>query len=120
LPVGRKGRAKSLVVFKGLARAVRRESGVAVAHHWSVDKQTVWKWRKALGVGRVTEGTSKRLSTHARGRQSFGRAAVTVWKWRKALGVGRVTEGTSKRLSGRARRRRPLAASILSAHSVLW
>ena len=83
LPVGRKGRAKSLVVFKGLARAVRRESGVAVAHHWSVDKQTVWKWRKALGVGRVTEGTSKRLS-------------------------------------GRARRRRPLAASILSAHSVLW
>jgi hypothetical protein len=65
-PVGKKGRAKSLVVFKDLARAVRRESEVAVAHHWGVDKQTVRKWRKALGVGRVTEGTSRRLSDHAR------------------------------------------------------
>ena len=65
-PVGKRGRAKSLVVFKDLARAVRRESEVAVAHHWGVDKQTVGKWRKALGVGRVTEGTSKRLSDHAR------------------------------------------------------
>jgi hypothetical protein len=33
-PVGKRGRAKSLVVFKDLARAVRRESEVAVAHHW--------------------------------------------------------------------------------------
>ena len=65
-PVGKRGRARSLVVFKDLARAVRRESEVAVAHHWGVDKQTVGKWRKALGVGRVTEGTSKRLSDHAR------------------------------------------------------
>jgi hypothetical protein len=31
-----------------------------------VGKQTVRKWRKALGVERVTEGTSKRLSDHAR------------------------------------------------------
>jgi hypothetical protein len=65
-PVGKRGRAKSLVVFKGLARAVRRESEVAVAHHRGVDKQTVGKCRKALGVGRVTEGTSRRLSDHAR------------------------------------------------------
>jgi hypothetical protein len=65
-PVGKRGRAKALVVFKDLARAVRRESEVAIAHHWGVDKQTVGKWRKALGVGRVTEGTSRRLSDHAR------------------------------------------------------
>jgi hypothetical protein len=64
-PIGKRGRAKSLVVFKDLARAVRRESEAAVAHHWGVDKQTVGKWRKALGVGRVTEGTSRLLSTHA-------------------------------------------------------
>jgi hypothetical protein len=51
-PVGKRGRAKSLVVFKDLARAVRRESEVAVAHHWSVTGQTVGKWRKALGVER--------------------------------------------------------------------
>lgn len=64
-PVGKGGRAKLLVVYKGLARAVRRASEVAVAHHWGVDKQTVWKWRKALGVGAITEGTSQLLSTHA-------------------------------------------------------
>jgi hypothetical protein len=65
-PVGKKGRTKSLIVFKDLARAVRRESEAAVAHHWGVGKSAVWKWRKALGVERVTEGTSKRLSDHAR------------------------------------------------------
>ncbi len=65
-PVGKKGRAKSLVVFKDLAKAVRRESEVAVAHHWGVDEQTVWKWRKALGVGATTEGTSKLRSDYAR------------------------------------------------------
>jgi hypothetical protein len=37
-PVGKRGRAKSLAVFQGLARAVRRGSEVAVAHHWGVDK----------------------------------------------------------------------------------
>jgi hypothetical protein len=30
-PVGKRGRAKALVVFRGLARAVRRESEVAVS-----------------------------------------------------------------------------------------
>jgi hypothetical protein len=64
-PVGKKGRAKSLIVFKDLARAVRRESEIAVAYHWGVTGQTVGKWRQALGVERVTEGTSKRLSDHA-------------------------------------------------------
>ncbi len=65
-PVGKQGGARSLVVFKDLARAVRRESEAAVAHHWGVGKSAVWKWRKALGVERVNEGTSRRLSDHAR------------------------------------------------------
>jgi hypothetical protein len=52
-------------VYKGLAKAVRRESEVAVAHHWGVDEQTVGKWRKALGVGATTEGTSKLRSDYA-------------------------------------------------------
>jgi hypothetical protein len=65
-PVGKKGRARSLVVYKDLARAVRRESEVAVAHHWGMGVTAVRKWRKALGVERVNEGKSKRLSDHAR------------------------------------------------------
>src|SRR5262245_5192158 len=64
-PVGQRGRAKSLVVYAGLAKAVRRESNRAVCHWWGVTPQTVSKWRKALGVGRVTKGTSALLRENA-------------------------------------------------------
>jgi hypothetical protein len=50
-PVGKRGRAKALVVYKGLANAVRRESNLAVCHWWGVSPQTVSLWRKALEVG---------------------------------------------------------------------
>ncbi|MDR3582505.1 MAG: hypothetical protein P4L67_04500 [Candidatus Pacebacteria bacterium] len=49
----------SLILCEDLARAVRTESEIAVSHHWGVGVVTVWAWRKALGVGRVTEGTSR-------------------------------------------------------------
>jgi hypothetical protein len=59
-PVGKGGRGRhSLVVYKGLAKAVRLESNQAVAYWWGVDVQTVSKWRKALGIGPITEGTSR-------------------------------------------------------------
>src|SRR5262245_47938132 len=63
-PVGKRGRAKALIVYSGLARAVRRESELAVARWWGVTPQTVWKWRKALGVGAATEGTSRLRRDH--------------------------------------------------------
>ena len=53
------GRARGLIIFKGLARAIRKESGVAICHWWGVTNQTVTKWRKALGVGPVTPGTRR-------------------------------------------------------------
>jgi SOS response associated peptidase (SRAP)/NUMOD3 motif len=58
-PIGKIGSAKSLVVYAGLADAVRNESNVAVCHWWGIMTQTVTKWRKALGVGMVTAGTRK-------------------------------------------------------------
>jgi hypothetical protein len=58
-PVGKRNRAKSLVIFGALARAVRRESATAVCYWWGVTPQTVTKWRKALGVGPVTDGTRR-------------------------------------------------------------
>jgi hypothetical protein len=58
-PVGKRGRGKALVVYADLARAVRRESALAVAHAWGVSAQTVSKWRQALAVPRATEGTSR-------------------------------------------------------------
>jgi hypothetical protein len=58
-PVGKKGRHKALVLYAGLADAVRRESAAAVMRWWRVGSDKVWKWRQALGVGPTTEGTSR-------------------------------------------------------------
>jgi hypothetical protein len=59
-PIAKGGRGRrSLVVYKGLARAVRRESEQAICPWWGVRTTTVWKWRKALGVGIATPGTSR-------------------------------------------------------------
>jgi hypothetical protein len=59
-PIAKGGRGRhSLVVYKGLVRAVRRESEQGICFWWGVRTTTVWKWRKALGVGIATEGTSR-------------------------------------------------------------
>jgi hypothetical protein len=59
-PIGKHGTGRhSLIVYKGLAKAVRRESNQAVAYWWGVDPQTVTKWRKVLSVQRTNEGTSR-------------------------------------------------------------
>jgi hypothetical protein len=63
-PIGKRGRTRAIIVYKDLARAVRREAEQAVAHWWGVGLITVWKWRKALGVGATTEGTSRLRSEY--------------------------------------------------------
>src|SRR5204862_2547538 len=47
-----------------LVESVRRESAVAICQHWGVTPQTVTLWRKALGVGPTTEGTSRLRRDH--------------------------------------------------------
>ena len=64
-PLGKTTRRLAIVVYGALAVAIRRESAQAVAHWWGVDAQTVWAWRKALGVGATTEGTSKLRGAYA-------------------------------------------------------
>lgn len=59
-PVARRqgaGGMPSLIMCGSLVRAVEQESETAVAHHWGVSIQTVWAWRKSLGVGPHTIGT---------------------------------------------------------------
>src|SRR5262249_30101140 len=58
-PVCKTARRHARIVYAGLARAVRRESAQAVAHWRGVGQDRVWKWRKALGVGATTAGTSR-------------------------------------------------------------
>lgn len=61
-PVGVKDGRRVIVVYKGLLKAIKRESAIAIKHWWGVCDYTVWKWRAALGVGRSNEGT-KRLKS---------------------------------------------------------
>jgi hypothetical protein len=59
-PVGKHGAGRhTLIVYKGLAKAIRREANQAVAHWWGIEPQTVTKWRKALSVQRGTRGTTR-------------------------------------------------------------
>ena len=60
-PQGRKRgtSARSLVVYEGLAEAVKRESNQAVCYWFGITPQTVTKWRKALGIGAVNDGTHR-------------------------------------------------------------
>ena len=63
-PIGKRGRAKTIVVCAGLADAVRKEANITVCHWWGITPQTVSKWRKSLEIGRITEGTSALLRDH--------------------------------------------------------
>jgi len=51
-------RARAIILYGALADAVRTESVRAVAYWFGVGRDTAWKWRIALGVGRKNEGTS--------------------------------------------------------------
>ena len=54
-----KGGGWMLIVCDDLARAVRQESNIAVAHHFGGNVKIVAQWRKALGVGASTRGTQE-------------------------------------------------------------
>ena len=56
-PVGIHDRGRrSLIVYKDLAKAIRRESNRAICHWWGVCPSVIWKWRWVL---RVPDGRSK-------------------------------------------------------------
>ncbi len=54
----------SPILCGDLIRAVRLESEIAVAHHWGVSRQTVFKWRRALGVPAMNEGSTRLYSAY--------------------------------------------------------
>jgi hypothetical protein len=110
-PVGKRGQGRhSLVVYKGLAKAVRRESNQAVAHWWGVDVQTVSKWRHLLGVGIATEGTS---CLHRETIEQTGEAM-------RALGVKKARDPQRRRKIAEARRGKPRPPHVLEAMHEAW
>jgi hypothetical protein len=122
-PVGKKGRAKALVVYGRLAEAVRREAAQAVAHWWGVAPVTVWLWRKALGVPAVNEGTRRlrrdyalepaitaaREKAHAKARDPARRAKIAAARRGKPrppnVIAALVAANTGRRLSEETRRK---------------
>jgi hypothetical protein len=111
-PVGKGGRGRhSLVVYKGLARAVRRESNQAVARSWGVDPQTVSKWRKALGTGRATKGTSR---LHREYAFEPGLTAGRLKAWAEARDPER------RRKIAEARRGKPRPTHVIEALHASW
>jgi hypothetical protein len=46
-PIGKRGRSRnSLIVFKDLEKAIRRESNQAVAHWWGIRLSSTKGWRR--------------------------------------------------------------------------
>jgi len=59
-PCARRNGNSSPIVCGDLVRAVQVESEIAVAYHWGVGAHLVWRWRRALSVSAMTNG-SRRL-----------------------------------------------------------
>jgi hypothetical protein len=80
-PCRKKSGRPSLIFCGDLVRAVKTESVADICRWWGVGQTKVWMWRQALGVGRVTAGTRKRLQDNtgvppdasARGRERAAR-----------------------------------------------
>src|SRR5262245_33227515 len=63
--VRRRGGGSGLLVEEELARAIRTESAAAIKYWWGVSDHAVWKWRKALGVNRLSNPGTVRLMVAA-------------------------------------------------------
>jgi hypothetical protein len=111
-PVGKGGRGRhSLVVYKGLAKAIRLDSNQAVVHWWGVDVQTVSKWRRLVGVRRATEGTSRL-------HREFDKEPWAVRARAKAHAKARDLE--RRRKIAEARRRKPRPPHVIEAKCRSW
>lgn len=95
-----------LIVTKELAQAVRTESELAVCYWWGVTAQTVWAWRKRLGVGPVTPGASE--LRRVRGQQTF-----THEKARKLLAASKRHGRNAKVAAARRGKPRPKAIEAM-------
>ena len=63
-PIGQTKRAKTLVMFRDLAKALKKESATAICHWWGITEQTVTVWRKKLGISSGTLGSRKLRSAY--------------------------------------------------------
>ena len=106
-PIGKVGRGRSLVVYKGLAKAIRRESNQAVCHWWGLTPQTVSKWRKLLSVPRATAGTSRLHSEYATSEPAMAAG--------RRKGQAKARDPERRRKIAEARRGKPRPPHVVEA-----
>jgi hypothetical protein len=107
---------RGLLIDDELARAIRHESVVAVAHWWGVSLSTVGHWRTALEVTRTNNEGTHRLVLGAigetlasrygkRGRRGEARSVrgrVAVWTPEEVAQLGAVPDAEVARRTGRS------------------
>jgi hypothetical protein len=106
-PFTQKAGPRSLILCGDLVRAVRDESVAAVAAHWGVARETVWRWRRALGVSQYTRGTRQLIRDTIPEKVDLGRLA-------QARAASRTPEARA-RMSATRKGRRPPAAFLAAA-----
>jgi hypothetical protein len=101
--------AHGLIIYKGLATAIRIDSPDAVARAWGVSGATVWAWKRTIGDKpkvnlRVQRGRTQRKWTAGEDKiirdchpgEAARRLKLSywgVWKRRKRLGLTAVRTG---------------------------
>lgn len=63
-PYRKKTGRRSLILCGKLVDDVRSKSETYICNAYGIGVVTVWHWRQALGVGRITEGTRKLLQSN--------------------------------------------------------
>jgi len=99
-----RARAHGLLVDEELARAIKNESAAAVGHWWGVSRNTVRRWRGALGVGRLDNAGSRRLVYAAVQSNMDARPyAARLWTEAEMRLVGALPDAEVARRTGRTR-----------------
>ena len=93
-PIGKLRQGRSLIVYGGLAAAIRQESNQAVCHWWGITPQTVTEWRKALNVEPVNAGSRELFVQYGREERSLdalpnARVAASLPEARRKLAEAR-------------------------------
>ena len=93
-PIGKLRQGRSLIMYGGLADAIRRESNQAVCHWWGITPQTVTKWRKVLKVEPLNADSRELFVRYGREERSLdalpnARAAASLPEARRKLAEAR-------------------------------
>ncbi len=133
-PLHKRACPPGILVDEELARAVQHESVLAVAHWWGIDRSTVAKWRRVLGVTRKNNEGTHRLVLGAIEASMESRFDENVrtepWLPNEVAMLGTMTDAEVARITSRSLAavgkkrlslgRPPLHAGPEGVHLKIW